>query len=78
MGKIEALDTLIREKYAREVQLANDLGWTRQRLNKITNGNKEPDLEEVEAIAKKLEHPFNEVAYIFLRHRSPNGEQAAQ
>ena len=76
MAKIEELTAMINEKYGRESRMASDMGWTRQRLNKITNGRKEPDLEEVQAIAEKLEQPFAKVAYIFLNQKSPNGEHA--
>ena len=77
MAKIEELATMINEKYGHEARMANDMGWTRQRLNKITNGRKEPDLEEVQAIAEKLEQPFARVAYIFLSQKSTNGEHAS-
>ncbi len=74
MEKIKELKSLIYAKFDSESALASALGWNRQRLNKITNGKKEPDLEEVQAIAEKLERPFTEVAYIFLNKQSPNGQ----
>lgn len=75
MAKIYALRSLIYAKYDSEAKLADDLGWPRQRLNKITNGTKEPDLDEVKALAKKLDRPFSEIAFIFLDQKSPNDEQ---
>lgn len=74
MPRIIELSGLIYSKYAKECQLADDLGWTRQRLNKIVNGKKEPDLEEVAALAEKLGQPVGEMVLLFLRQKSPNGQ----
>lgn len=75
MAKIYALRSLIYAKYDSEAKLAEDLGWPRQRLNRITNGSKEPDLDEVKVLAEKLDRPFSDIAYIFLDQKSPNDEQ---
>lgn len=74
MARIIELSGLIYSKYEKECQLADELGWSRQRLNKIVNGRKEPDLEEVVAIASKLDRPVGEMVNLFLRHKSPNGQ----
>ena len=74
MAKILALNGLIHSKYDNESQMANALGWPRQKLNKITNGDQEPDLGEVKSIAQVLQVPFMQVANIFLREKSPNGD----
>ena len=66
MGKILAINGLIYGMYDSQAQLAEELGWPRQRLNKIVNGDKEPDLEEVKALAGKLGVTFEEMANIFL------------
>ena len=78
MAKVNELRGLIYSRYDSEAQLAQELGWTRQRLNAITNGLKEPDLEEVVALAEKLHKPVEETLYIFLRHKSSNGQLAAE
>ena len=72
MGKIIELSGLIHGKYEKEKQLADELGWPRQRLNKIVNGKKEPDLEEVAALAGKLDKSVGDMVCIFLRSKSPN------
>ena len=59
--------------YRSESAMANSLGWPRQRLNKITNGIKEPDLQELDAISQALHRPIGEVARFFLPNESPNG-----
>ena len=76
MAKVNELRGLIYGKYESESRLADDLGWPKQRLNKITNGNKEPDLEEVVALAGKLGTSVEKMVYIFLHHKSPNGQQS--
>lgn len=75
MAKVSELRGIIYSQFDSESQFAKELGWDRQRLNKITNGTKEPDLEEVAAIANKLNRTTDEIFHIFLRHQSPNGQQ---
>ena len=75
MAKIIELRGLIYGKYETETQLANELGWSKQRLNLITNGTREPDIEEVVALAEKLDKSVEEMVYIFWRHKSPNRQQ---
>ena len=74
MGKIFELNGLIHSHYSSEAELARTLNWTRQRLNRITNGDKEPDLEEVRDLANALHEPFDKIAHIFLSRKSPNGD----
>lgn len=75
MAKIYPLSSLIHANYPSEAAFAEALGWTKQRLNMITNGKQEPDLYDVKAIAEKLDRPFEEIALIFLNAKSPNDEQ---
>lgn len=74
MAKILELNGLIHSKYDSEAKMADAMGWPRQRLNKITNGDKEPDLEEVQVMASALNVPFMDVANIFLPKKSPIGD----
>lgn len=76
MARIIELSGLIYGKYEKECQLAEELGWPRQRLNKIVNGKKEPDLEEVAALAGKLDMSVGDMVGVFLRHKSPIGQHA--
>ena len=73
MAKVYGLRSLIYAKYDSESKLATELGWPRQRLNKITNGIKEPDIYEVKALADKLGRSVSEMVDIFLDTESPNG-----
>ena len=72
MAKILALNGLIHSKFDSEAKMSDALGWRRQRLNKITNGEKEPDLYEVRDISNVLGVSFMTVAQIFLDRKSPN------
>lgn len=74
MAKIMTLNGLIHSKYENEARMADAMGWQRQRLNKITCGIKEPDLDEVKSIADALGLPFMTVAHIFLNEKSPVGD----
>lgn len=75
MAKILALNGLIHSKFENEARMAKALGWPRQRLNKITNGEKEPDLYEVRDISGVLGESFMTVAQIFLDRKSPNCDE---
>lgn len=75
MAKIMALNGLIHGKYESESQMAEAMGWHKNRLNRITNGIQEPDLFEVKELADALGVPFMSVADIFLRRKSPNGDK---
>lgn len=75
MANVMELRGLIYGKYDTETQLANELGWSKQRLNVITTGRREPNLEEVEALAGKLDRSVEDMVYIFLRHKTPNRQQ---
>jgi len=77
VAKILELNGLIHRKYENESQMADEMGWSRQRLNKITNGDKAPSLEEVESIANALGEPVITIVNIFLRFKSPS-EQLSQ
>lgn len=74
MAKIVELRGLIYGRYETEAQLAAELGWSKQKLNLITNGKREPNLVDVVALARKLDKPVEEMVNIFLRHKSPNGQ----
>ena len=72
MSKILRLSGLIHQGYGSETALANAMGWSRQRLNRITNGKKIPDIIEVGELAKALGTSFSLMANIFLPSGSTN------
>ena len=74
--KIKAFRGLIYSNYDSEAALARELGWTRQKVNKISNGVKVPNLQEVDALSKALKTNPNDLVQIFLTSQSPNGQPA--
>ncbi len=69
-GQIKAM---IQEKYPSESALAKQLGWPRQRLNKITTGVRLPTIEEINDLAIALGVSVERLIHIFLLQKSPNG-----
>lgn len=63
--RVELRD-MIREKFRSEAECARKMGWSRQRLNKITTGKKIPDIMELNSIAAVLERNADELLHIFL------------
>lgn len=72
MAKIMNLNGLIHGQFKSEAEFAEKLGWSRQRLHKITTGEQAPSLEDVRDIANGLGVPFMMVANIFLEYGSTN------
>ncbi len=70
MAKNLQLNGLIHSKYGSESKMAKDMGWSRQRLNRITNEKKVPDLFEISDIASALNVSFISMAQIFLGEKS--------
>ena len=56
---------VILARFDSESALARSLGWTRQRLNRMTQGHKKPNLSEARAICEKLEVSMEELAVFF-------------
>ena len=72
MAKNLQLSGMIHAKYENESDFARALGWSRQRLNKITNGHKYPDLFEIDDMAQALGYSFLALAVISLAIKSRN------
>lgn len=73
--KVREFRGLIYSKYDSEAEFAKSLNWTKQRLSKITNGIKQPDLKEIDQFSNQLEIPPERLMRIFLDHASPDGPQ---
>lgn len=72
LRKVREIKALIQLKYDTEAEAARELGWSRQHLNRITTGRKEPDIQEVKQLANLLGRTWGEIATIFLIAKSPN------
>ena len=57
----------IHSKYNSEAEFAKAIGWTRQRLSKITNGHKVPSLYDVDLLATAFGCSFMDIANFYLR-----------
>ena len=66
---------LIYSIYKSEAEMARQMGWNRQRLNKITTGNKMPDIIEINALAKALDTNIEKLIQIILPEKLPSGQQ---
>ncbi len=73
--KVREFRSLIFKHYDTESQFAEKLNWPRQRLNKITNGQKIPDIQELDELSRGLDVSVGTLANIFLNQTSPNGLQ---
>lgn len=65
-GKVLGLRSLIYGKFETESAFAGQLGWPRQRLSRITNGKKVPDIYEAREIADALDIDIDTLAGFFL------------
>ena len=72
MLKVKAFRALIYGAYDSEAEFARAIGMPRQTLNKISNGQKEPNINEINIFAKTLGVDIEKVMQIFLQHKSPN------
>ena len=66
-GKVLGLRSLIYGKFNTEAAFAGRLGWTRQRLSKITNGKKIPNIYEAKEMADALDEDIAKIAACFTR-----------
>ena len=64
---------LIHGKFQSESACADKLGWSKQKLNRISTGKQMPDVEEVWELANVLETPLEKMFLIFLPEKSTNG-----
>lgn len=59
-------------RYKDIAELAETLGWSRQKLSPIVNGKKEPTLSDIQAMAKAMEMDVAQLASFFLELKSQN------
>lgn len=57
---------MIYSHFRTEAECARRLGWTRQKLNYITNGKRLPDIRDVNVLAKALDVEVGKLINIFL------------
>lgn len=76
--KNKQLDDLIHQHYRTETEMAAQMGWNKQRLNKITTGLKTPNVNDINKIANALNVNVGILCDIFLgaSHHSDVSEGA--
>lgn len=57
---------MICARYRSEAACAREIGWSKQRLNKITNGKKVPDVAELNCLAVALGCDAGDLLRFFL------------
>ena len=72
MAKIMELNSLIHGQYPNQAAFADAIGWSKQRLNKIVNGDQQPSIDDIQVISEGLGVPFMMVCNFFLQRKSPN------
>lgn len=65
-GATNEIKQLILDQYRSEAAFAAHLNWSRQRLNKITNGVRLPTIDEVNTLSHELDVPVDRLIHIFL------------
>ena len=66
MQTIAELKNLIRSKYGTEAELARKLGWSRQKINRITNEHRKPNIVVATQLSEALGIPVTDIIQIFL------------
>ena len=66
-NKIKELDSLIYGEFDSQAEFAREIGWGKQKLNKIVNGEQTPSIIDVQTIAEGLGVPFMAIARFFLK-----------
>lgn len=72
MQKNLALSGMIHAKFKSESAMARAMGWSKQRLSKITCGRRTPTLGDLDEMATILERPIMDLVQIFLPEKSTN------
>ena len=62
-------------RYKDIADLANTLGWSRQKLSPIVNGKKEPSLSDVQDMAKAMDMDVTLLTSFFLELKSQNCDE---
>lgn len=75
MAKNMQLNGMIHARFDSESDMARSMGWSRQRLWKITNGKKVPDLFELRDMADAMGCTMGDLAHIFLPNQSANVDE---
>ena len=62
-------------RYESIAELAETLGWSRQKLSPIVNGKQEPTLSDIQAMAQAMEMDVTLLTSFFLQLKSQNCDE---
>ena len=71
------LSRIINAKYRSEAEFARAMGWSRQKVNKITNGKQLPDISELNKMAEMLDVGAPVLLRVFLPGQEPKKKETA-
>lgn len=66
----------IYESYPSYNALAQQMGWSRQRLGRLVNCEVDPTLSDVASLAECINRPVGELVEFFLASQLPKGNKA--
>lgn len=69
------LSRIINAKYRSEAEFARAMGWSRQKMNKITTGKQLPDIAELNSMAEMLDVGTTDLLRAFLLEQGPNPKE---
>lgn len=62
----------IYESYPSYDALAQQMGWTRQRVSRLVNREANPTIGDIAVLAESINRPVSEVVEFFLANQLPN------
>lgn len=71
----QQLNEMIQKGYKSQAEMARKIGWSRQKMNKITTGRQKPDITDLNLLANALGCEVIVLLNIFLQQESTNGQQ---
>lgn len=71
------LSRIIHEKYRSEAEFARAVGWSRQKMNKITTGKQLPEISELNKMAEMLDVGIPDLLRAFLPEQEPKQKENA-
>ena len=75
--KVREFRSLVFRHFDTEAEFARKIGWNKQKLNKISNGETVPSIADLALMAPELHTSTGILADIFLHYMSPNEQQNA-
>ncbi len=69
------LSRIIHARYSSEAEFTRAMGWSRQKMNKITTGKQLPDITELNKMAELLDVDAADLLAVFLPEQVPKQKE---